>query len=53
MPFLDTVISGPEAWSANETIARAIEVREGTILNVDVVEFQQRDQAYPHLLVQA
>jgi alanine dehydrogenase len=33
LPFLETVVSGPEAWTANETIRRAIEIRDGVILN--------------------
>jgi alanine dehydrogenase len=48
LPFLETVISGPEAWAGNETIARAIEIREGQILNKDVLQFQQRQAEYPH-----
>ena len=49
LPFLETVISGPEAWDGNETIARAIEIRGGEILNTDVLEFQRRQAEYPHL----
>jgi hypothetical protein len=49
LPFLETVVSGPEAWTANETIRRAIEIRDGVILNPDVLRFQQRQPAYPHL----
>jgi alanine dehydrogenase len=48
LPFLETVISGPEAWAGNETIARAIEIREGQIINKDVLQFQQRQAEYPH-----
>ncbi|QCP00274.1 alanine dehydrogenase [Arthrobacter sp. 24S4-2] len=48
LPFLETVISGPEAWAGNETIARAIEIRDGQILNKDVLQFQQRQAGYPH-----
>ncbi|WP_028267629.1 N(5)-(carboxyethyl)ornithine synthase [Arthrobacter sp. MA-N2] len=49
LPFLETVISGPEAWDANETISRAIEIRDGTIRNPDVLQFQGRAAEYPHL----
>ncbi|CAN7569165.1 N(5)-(carboxyethyl)ornithine synthase [Arthrobacter sp. LjRoot14] len=48
LPFLETVISGPGAWAGNETIARAIEIRDGKILNKDVLQFQQRQAEYPH-----
>ena len=49
LPFLETVISGPAAWTENETIRRAIEIRDGVILNKDVLQFQQREPEYPHL----
>ncbi|MHC6222569.1 N(5)-(carboxyethyl)ornithine synthase [Arthrobacter sp. MMS24-S77] len=49
LPFLETVISGPEAWDANETISRAIEIRDGIIRNPDVLQFQGRAADYPHL----
>lgn len=49
LPFLETVITGPEAWTANETIRRAIEIRDGVVLNPDVLQFQQRGAQYPHL----
>lgn len=48
LPFLETVISGPAAWAENETISRAVEIRDGVILNQDVLQFQQREPEYPH-----
>jgi len=49
LPFLETVIGGPAAWESNDTITRAIEIRGGVVLNKDVLEFQNREEAYPHL----
>ena len=49
LPFLETVVSGPDAWAGNETIRRAIEIRDGVVLNPDVLQFQQRGPEYPHL----
>ncbi|WP_458780134.1 N(5)-(carboxyethyl)ornithine synthase [Arthrobacter sp. D3-16] len=49
LPFLETVIDGPEAWAGNDTITRAIEIRDGVVRNKDVLEFQKREDAYPHL----
>jgi alanine dehydrogenase len=49
LPFLETVISGPDAWKDNDTISRAIEIRDGMILNKDVLQFQLREPEYPHL----
>jgi alanine dehydrogenase len=49
LPFLETVAAGPDAWDTNETISRAIEIREGVIQNPDVLEFQGRSAEYPHV----
>jgi alanine dehydrogenase len=49
LPFLETVIGGAAAWETNETITRAIEIRDGVVRNKDVLEFQNREEAYPHL----
>jgi alanine dehydrogenase len=48
LPFLETVMSGPAAWEDNDTIARAIEIRDGAIINKGVLEFQRREADYPH-----
>ncbi|MET3811353.1 N(5)-(carboxyethyl)ornithine synthase [Arthrobacter sp. UYEF3] len=49
LPFLEPVLSGPAGWSGNETISRAIEIRDGVVLNPGILEFQHRQPAYPHL----
>jgi alanine dehydrogenase len=49
LPFLETVITGPTAWTENETISRAIEIRDGVVLNQDVLQFQHRQPEYPHI----
>jgi alanine dehydrogenase len=48
LPFLETVMSGPAAWQENETISRAIEIRDGEVINKDVLEFQRRAPDYPY-----
>ncbi|HET8880088.1 MAG TPA: N(5)-(carboxyethyl)ornithine synthase [Arthrobacter sp.] len=48
LPFLETVLAGPAAWDGNETIRRAIEIRDGVVLNPDVLAFQHRLPDYPH-----
>jgi alanine dehydrogenase len=48
LPYVSTVLSGPEAWNANETIKRAIEIRAGVIQNADILAFQHRAADYPH-----
>ena len=46
--FLATVLAGPEAWQENETLRKAIEIRDGVIQNQDVLQFQRREADYPH-----
>jgi alanine dehydrogenase len=48
LPFLPAVLAGPEHWEADETIRRAIEIRDGRILNEKILSFQNREPQYPH-----
>jgi len=48
LPFIDTVLGGPDAWDDEETIARSIEIRHGNIQNEAILKFQGREAAYPH-----
>jgi alanine dehydrogenase len=48
MPFLATVMSGGDAWEADETIRRAIEIRRGVVQNPRILSFQNRAAAFPH-----
>ncbi len=48
LPYVETVLGGPEAWERDETISRAIEIREGTIQNKRILSFQRRMEDYPH-----
>jgi alanine dehydrogenase len=51
MPFLRTVMEGPDAWAGSETIHRATEIAGGRILNPAILEFQRRSAEYPHLAI--
>jgi alanine dehydrogenase len=48
LPHLRTVLAGPDAWDADDTIRRAIEIRDGIIHNPAILTFQHRAAAYPH-----
>ena len=48
LPYLATVLAGPEAWGADTTIARAIEIRDGVVQNPKILSFQGRARDYPH-----
>ncbi|MFC4611324.1 N(5)-(carboxyethyl)ornithine synthase [Streptomyces maoxianensis] len=49
LPFLRAVLTGPSTWESNETIRRAIEIRDGVIQNPSILAFQRRSAQYPHL----
>jgi alanine dehydrogenase len=48
LPHLETLLSGPSEWEKSPTIFRAIEIREGTVVNPAILSFQNRDEEYPH-----
>jgi alanine dehydrogenase len=48
IPFLQPVLEGPDAWEADETLSRAIEIRDGRIRNPAILDFQGRSEAYPY-----
>jgi alanine dehydrogenase len=48
LPFLATVTSGGEAWDADQTIRRAIEIRRGLVQNPRILSFQSRSPTFPH-----
>jgi alanine dehydrogenase len=48
LPHIEVLLAGPAAWAETPTIARAIEIRDGVILNPSILSFQHRDEAYPH-----
>jgi alanine dehydrogenase len=50
IPFLRSVLEGGASWDADETIRRAIEIRDGVVVNPAILEFQGRHPAYPHPL---
>ena len=48
LPFVRPVLGGPDAWDANPTIRRAVEIREGVIQNPAILSFQDRSPKHPH-----
>jgi alanine dehydrogenase len=48
LPHLPTIIAGPDAWDADKTISRAIEIRDGAIQNPKILSFQNRSPEFPH-----
>jgi alanine dehydrogenase len=47
-PYLESVMAGPGAWERDETVRRAIEIRDGVVRNPEIFSFQCRSEAYPH-----
>jgi alanine dehydrogenase len=48
LPHIETLLAGPATWNVTPTISRAIEIRDGVVLNPSILSFQHRDDAYPH-----
>jgi alanine dehydrogenase len=48
LPYLRPVLTGPQGWNADQTVRRAIEIHDGTILNPHILSFQHRLPEYPH-----
>ena len=48
IPFLRPVLEGAASWDADETLSKAVEIREGRVVNPDILAFQGRSQHYPH-----
>ena len=48
LPFIRTVLDGPDSWAADETIGRAIEIRDGHVVNPAILEFQHRKPQHPY-----
>jgi hypothetical protein len=49
IPYLPTILGGPAEWDDDETVRRAIEIRDGKIENADILAFQGRAPEYPHV----
>ena len=48
--FLRPVLEGATAWDADETLSRAIEIRDGRVVNPRILAFQGRATEPPYLL---
>ncbi len=48
LPYLPLIMGGPERWREDETVARAVEIRDGVIQNPRILRFQHRQAEYPH-----
>jgi alanine dehydrogenase len=48
IPHLEALMSGPDGWADSDTIRRAIEIRDGNVLNSKILSFQNRAAEFPH-----
>ncbi len=48
LPFIETMLDGPEAWAGSQTLTRAIEIRDGQVINPAILAFQGRVPEFPH-----
>ena len=47
---LPSVVAGRESWKQNKTIQNAINIDKGVIVKDNILRFQSRQKAYPHLV---
>ncbi|PKW26161.1 N(5)-(carboxyethyl)ornithine synthase [Phycicoccus duodecadis] len=47
IPFLRPVLEGSASWDADETLRRAIEIRDGAVVNPAILAFQGRSAEAP------
>ena len=47
LPYLRTVLAGPDAWKDDQTLQRAVEILDGRIINPDITSFQNRQPEDP------
>lgn len=50
LPYLEKAVRGPEGWDTDPVLSHAIEIRDGVILNKEILVFQGRATEYPHSL---
>jgi len=48
-PQVKDVLDGEVCWDRNPTVGKAIEIKNGVIVNPKILSFQKRDRDYPHL----
>ena len=48
LPFIRLVLEGRQGWDGDETLSRAIEIRDGEVVNPAILSFQHRSATYPH-----
>lgn len=48
LPFLRPVLEGGPTWDTDETLSRAIEIRDGRVVNPAILAFQGREPAPPY-----
>jgi alanine dehydrogenase len=48
LPYVRVVLAGSGGWDADETVRRAIEIRDGVVRNPAILSFQHRSADYPH-----
>jgi len=51
LPYLPIVMEGPDKWAINNTLNRAIEIKDGVIINPNILSFQNRKSEYPHEII--
>ena len=51
IPYLPVIAGGEDSWKKQETLRRAIEIKDGVIKNPRILSFQHRRPKYPHEII--
>lgn len=51
LPYLEVVLGGASEWDTDESVCRAVEIRDGVVRNPGILSFQHRSPDYPHAVV--
>ena len=48
IPLLPALMAGADGWSESDIVSRAVEIRDGRVLNPKILSFQGRAGEFPH-----
>lgn len=50
-PFLKYIAGGEQGWRQNEILNNAVEIKNGKIINKEIINYQKRNSEYPYVYV--
>lgn len=50
LPYIPVIMGGKTKWMENSVVSHAVEILDGRILNRKIINFQNREENYPHAI---